>query len=199
MRYQGGDMAALDAREQATELGTDPVLQARLVIPWRAWQAQVLSMNAAAARPVQTTGRRRYWRERGLLAYRDLRSVHGDTAPVGTALSPVRVVVSYGFPSARQGVREGINLAPVTKALVDGLVDAGLAVDDSELYVSGQDSRRLPGRTPVGEVWVLITVTGATEYRARGQRGGSATIPGAGPAGSMVADQDLEGGHRAEQ
>ena len=41
----------------------------------------------------------------------------------------------------RAGRYDTNNLAPTTKAAVDGLVDAGLLVDDSTEYVIGPDHR----------------------------------------------------------
>lgn len=129
--------------------------------PLMVYRANELSMNKLAAAPVQTTRKRQFWRQIGALMVRDMR------LPVEGTLGPVRVVVGYGFESRRIGAREGVNLAPTTKALLDGMVAAGLAVDDSERFVLGQDSRLLPGLTPKGQVWVVAML-----YAEPGQPGG---------------------------
>lgn len=51
-----------------------------------------------------------------------------------------RLVVWYRFPSNIR--REVSNLQPTSKNIVDGLVDAGLLVDDRDEFVDGPDNRR---------------------------------------------------------
>lgn len=63
-----------------------------------------------------------------------------------------RITVAYRFPTNRR--REVGNLQPTSKAIVDGLVDAGLLPDDSDTHVVGPDNRRhIPNGSP------LVTVT----------------------------------------
>lgn len=65
-----------------------------------------------------------------------------------------RITVAYRFPTNRR--REVGNLQPTSKAIVDGLVDAGLLPDDSDAHVVGPDNRRhIPNGTPL----VTVTIT----------------------------------------
>lgn len=63
----------------------------------------------------------------------------------------VRIVVHYRFPNNLR--RETSNLQPTSKALVDGLVDAGICKDDRDEIVTGPDNRR---EWPNGPVRVVI-------------------------------------------
>lgn len=58
-------------------------------------------------------------------------------------LTPVttrqRVTVTYQFPDRRR--RDAENLAPTSKAIVDGLRDVGVLPDDDTAHVVGVDSR----------------------------------------------------------
>ena len=51
-----------------------------------------------------------------------------------------RLVVWYRFPDNTR--REVANLQPTSKAIVDGLVDAGVLVDDRDEFADGPDNRR---------------------------------------------------------
>lgn len=155
--------AHLDARDQLRMEAALPLeAQAHQVLTMAQYRAQAMSLNKLTGAPVATTGKRDYWRDMGRTLYWRLRSVHTDKLirPEATALSPARVVVHYGFQDRATGARDGVNLTPMTKALVDGLADAGLATDDSSLLIPGQDSRLLPECTPKGQVWVVLTILG---------------------------------------
>lgn len=52
-----------------------------------------------------------------------------------------RVHITAHIFKPRAGRYDTNNLAPTTKAIVDGLVDAGLLLDDSTRYVIGPDHR----------------------------------------------------------
>ena len=58
----------------------------------------------------------------------------------GIAYERAHITVSYRFPDNRR--REVSNLQPTSKAIVDGLVDAGLIPDDDDTHVIGPDNRR---------------------------------------------------------
>lgn len=57
-------------------------------------------------------------------------------------LEKARIVVTYGFPNRRR--RDVGNLYPTSKAIVDGLVDAGVLDDDDDTHLIGPDQRRSP-------------------------------------------------------
>lgn len=54
--------------------------------------------------------------------------------------TPIRVIAHIGYATA--GRADPANTAPTVKALIDGLVDAGVFVDDSHEWVIGPDFRR---------------------------------------------------------
>lgn len=160
--------AHLDARDTIrAEAAMLLTAQAHQVLTLTQYRAQAMSLNKMTGAPVATTAKRQYWRDLGATLYWRLREVDGGKLyrPEASATHPVRVVVHYGFPSRSVGARDGVNLTPMTKALIDGLADAGLAEDDSSLLVPGQDSRLLPESTPPGQVWVVVTVLGGTPLR----------------------------------
>ena len=95
-------------------------------VPLRVWQAQRMTSNTQPARHIVWTGRRAYWRELGA----DLWEREGGGVRL-TRDRPGRVVVWFGFPAGYRGrTRDPLNLAPIVKHLVDGMVDAGLTEDD---------------------------------------------------------------------
>lgn len=62
------------------------------------------------------------------------------------------ITVAYRFPTNHR--REVANLQPTSKAIVDGLVDAGVLPDDDDMHCVGPDNRRhIPNGTP------LVTIT----------------------------------------
>ncbi len=65
-----------------------------------------------------------------------------------------RVVVTFHKATARR--YDPGNLAPVSKAIVDGLVDAGVFPDDSHEYVVGPD-HRAGEKTTTPHVVISIT------------------------------------------
>jgi hypothetical protein len=64
-----------------------------------------------------------------------------------------RLIVRYRFPDYIR--RETANLQPTSKAIVDGLVDAGLLLDDRDEFVDGPDNRRA---WPNGQHAVVVQV-----------------------------------------
>jgi Holliday junction resolvase RusA-like endonuclease len=64
-----------------------------------------------------------------------------------------RVVCTYRLANNRR--REVSNLQPTSKAIVDGLVDSLLLVDDDDLHVVGPDNRR---EWPNGTPRVTVTI-----------------------------------------
>lgn len=86
------------------------------------------------------------WRTAGFVAARN----HGPLNP------PVRIIAHIWKP--RAGRYDPNNLADTTKAIVDGLVDAGLLPDDSREYVVGPDHRH-GGKGPAR---IVLTIQPAT-------------------------------------
>ena len=89
-----------------------------------------------------TSNQRQHWATKAKIT-RELRRIafwygraHLDQAPDAF---PVRCVVTINYRDRRR--RDAANLAPTVKAIVDGLVDAGILPDDSTEYLSGADPR----------------------------------------------------------
>lgn len=62
------------------------------------------------------------------------------------AVEWARVCIFYRFPTNHR--REVANLQPTSKAIVDGMVDAGVFPDDNDNHVVGPDNRREPVNGP---------------------------------------------------
>lgn len=82
------------------------------------------------------------WREAAQHASKD----------VGPLNPPVHITAHIWKP--RRGRYDPNNLAPTTKAIVDGLVDAGLLADDSVEYVIGPDHRH----GGIGPAAIVLTI-----------------------------------------
>lgn len=74
----------------------------------------------------------------------------GEPVP---AYGRAHITITYRFPTNHR--REVSNLQPTSKAIVDGLVDAGLIPDDDDLHVVGPDNRR---EWPNGTRRVTVTI-----------------------------------------
>ncbi|GLY32004.1 hypothetical protein [Kineosporia sp. NBRC 101731] len=57
------------------------------------------------------------------------------------------ITVWFTFPTLHR--RDVANLYPTAKALLDGVVDAGVLPDDNDKHVLGPDCRREPGKGPL--------------------------------------------------
>ncbi|MGN7703499.1 hypothetical protein [Cellulosimicrobium sp. 22601] len=90
------------------------------------------------------------WRQLGAVLGRDRRFPH----PVRT---PVRVWAEFRFPDNRR--RDTPNLYPTIKPLIDGLVDAGVLVDDHDGVVEGPWLKRTYPNGPLRLRLVLIPLT----------------------------------------
>lgn len=84
---------------------------------------------------------RPHWTKRATLT-RTIRNISHWNALAN--LQPVerrtRIIVTYGWTGPGR-VRDSGNLQPTSKALVDGLVDAGIFPDDNDKWVVGPDNR----------------------------------------------------------
>lgn len=77
-------------------------------------------------------------RSRRTKAWRDYTRVRAIAAQI-PHLPGGRVVCELRFADSRR--RDSANWAPTAKAIVDGLVDAGVFPDDSHKFVAGPDMR----------------------------------------------------------
>lgn len=138
------EIAKLAEREAAARV----VWARSLDLPIATWSSIMLSMNDRLS-PHPKAEKTKEWRKIG-----------GLLASGAPKLKRGKVVVYFRLPKQAKGVRtvrEVANLAPVIKALVDGLVDAGVFPDDGDAFVIGQDARRLPG-VATDNVEIVITV-----------------------------------------
>jgi crossover junction endodeoxyribonuclease RusA len=76
--------------------------------------------------------RTRWLRHLGTIAGRDVDDI----------TTRVRCVAWIAYPKGATGRADPANAAPTIKALVDGLVDAGVLVDDDSEHLVGPDFRR---------------------------------------------------------
>lgn len=113
----------------------------RLSVDSLDWQKARLSMNDRL-HPQARAKRTKLWR---LLA--------AKTAANVSQVPRARVLIYYRFPTNHR--REVNNLMPTSKAIVDGLVDAGVFPDDNDKHVIGPDNRREPVN---GEHQVIVRV-----------------------------------------
>lgn len=68
--------------------------------------------------------------------------------------------VRLHYAPLRNGRREGINIIPTQKALVDGLIDYGLTPDDTPQYITDAMPFIHPqSTTGKGQLWLEIEVT----------------------------------------
>lgn len=88
-----------------------------------------------------------------------------SSAKLGPLINPVRVrvrvTITYCFPG-RQRRRDAANMAPSSKAIIDGLTDAGVWPDDNDKWVEGPDNRLGPKsrHATKAEVWITIEKAG---------------------------------------
>jgi hypothetical protein len=94
------------------------------------------------------------WRNAGTAAVLELnrqRKAAGE-GPAPTFMGRVRIVAKIFKPKANRF--DPNNLHPTTKAIVDGLVQAGLLIDDDHKHVLGPD-HRYGGK---GEPRIVLTI-----------------------------------------
>jgi Holliday junction resolvase RusA-like endonuclease len=70
-----------------------------------------------------------------------------------------RIEVWFTYPTNHR--RDVANLHPTVKALVDGVVDAGILPDDNDKHVLGPDCRRDPEKGPLSMRMVITPLVPA--------------------------------------
>lgn len=114
---------------------------------------------------------RYHWAKRSQKT-RDLRAfgkhlAHDFTATYGPFRHQVRATVTLEFPDTRR--RDPANWAPTAKALIDGMVTAGLLIDDDYKHLVGPDMRIRPGgETFIVPGRVMVTVSFEGDEQERG-------------------------------
>ena len=91
-------------------------------------------------------------------AWRHTAAAHAMHAKIEPVACCGKVTVWFSMPDKRR--RDIANLQPTVKAIVDGLVDANVFIDDHDEIVTAQDARRGPQSTD-GRVWVRVEIEAA--------------------------------------
>lgn len=103
-----------------------------------------------------TANQRLFWRVRSVRTKEWRKAAHDQAkAQQLPHIEKAAVVAEMRFADARR--RDPANWAPTAKAIVDGLVDAGVFTDDNYRYVTGPDMRIGPvGKDEQRGVLLLI-------------------------------------------
>lgn len=106
---------------------------------------------------------RLHWAKKAKLtkAWREAAHWYAKAAGLPKGLRRVHVLVEIHKSTTRK--YDAGNLAPTAKAVVDGLVDYGLVVDDDNAHLTGPDIR--PGA--IGPLGLTITITELSELSER--------------------------------
>lgn len=100
------------------------------------WESRVLPLTRSK---LITANDKMHWAARSRLT-KQLRQWgyllgRGGEGVARFGLQRARVEVEFAYPDRRR--RDRSNLAPTVKALMDGLIDAGLLPDDSDRFLDG--------------------------------------------------------------
>lgn len=113
----------------------------------------LLNIRVADPKMLINANQRLHWRRKAERTkhWREVGHYAGKSAMRNGLLVPMErahMTVWFAWPDARR--RDVGNLAPTVKALLDGLVDAGVLPDDDDAHLLGPDLRRNPEKRPVG-------------------------------------------------
>jgi len=103
--------------------------------------AHALTVEVPASQIITSNNERGHWAKRSdvkaLLRHKAELLARAARLPKG--LQRVHIVVHIDYPDRRK--RDAHNLMPTIKPIIDGLVDAGVLVDDSDTHLIGPDLR----------------------------------------------------------
>lgn len=101
----------------------------------------VLTVEVAASQIITSNNERGHWANRSGIKKTLRRDAEllARAARLPKGLQRVHVVVHIDYPDRRK--RDAHNLMPTIKPIIDGLVDAGVLVDDSDTHLIGPDLR----------------------------------------------------------
>ena len=101
----------------------------------------VLTVEVAASQIITSNNERGHWAKRSgikrTLRHKTELLARAERLPKG--LQRVHITASIDYPDRRR--RDAHNLMPSIKPIIDGLVDAGVLVDDSDTHLIGPDLR----------------------------------------------------------
>ncbi|MGQ3384465.1 hypothetical protein [Glutamicibacter sp. TV12E] len=112
------------------ESGRNLVGEFRIPVTKDQWKAQHLNANQRLHHQARNK-KTQWWRALAAIQCRNARIPGLDRA---------HIEIWFRFPDNTR--REVANLQPTSKAIVDGLVDAGLLPDDKDEWCVGPDNRR---------------------------------------------------------
>ena len=103
--------------------------------------ALILSVDVPASQIITSNNERGHWAKRSGVkrALRHKTELLARAARLPRGLDRVHIVVYIDYPDRRR--RDAHNLMPTIKCQIDGLVDAGVIVDDSDTHLIGPDLR----------------------------------------------------------
>lgn len=119
-----------------------------IVIPKRQWPGDLLNVNSLRGQTRFLARRTAPWRELGALLGVKYRGALPD--------APVRVFAEFRFPTRHR--RDTPNLYPTAKALIDGIVDAGVLSDDCDGVIEGPWLKRVYPNGPEQITLVLVPI-----------------------------------------
>jgi hypothetical protein len=96
-------------------------------------------------------------RQQGWAAAKRLKLPRIERAEIRVTYLPPPRRVQDRHPLASARIEDGENLAPTSKALIDGIVSAGVFASDSRKHVRRVSNELLEGTDPRGQVCVHIT------------------------------------------
>lgn len=134
------DLARIRIKDPAM---TDRVLRFSFNAPGPMLNANARSHWAVTSDLTKTWRRATYWYARQAMG----------TKPVRFAHAHVQILI--GFTDNRR--RDISNWAPTAKAVVDGIVDAGVLVDDDDAHMTGPELRRGPKSDT--QPYLIVTIT----------------------------------------
>jgi Holliday junction resolvase RusA-like endonuclease len=131
-----------------TDASLEPLMTAHVVdIPAKSWKGTRLNANDRTGKALYSKDQKNFWIARGKRAGEAILRAHGQ-------LEYGRIIVTFTWPDKVH--RDASNLQPTVKAIVDGMIRAGLFQDDTDTIVTGQDARGIPGNK--GTYGVFVTV-----------------------------------------
>lgn len=111
---------------------------------------------AIPQRHVLTLNQRLHWRPKADITAA-LRLIGQRAGRDTTRYQAAHAVVTVTWPDRRR--RDAHNVMPTVKALIDGLVDAGVLPDDDDRHLTGPDLRVAPNPGLKGYVGIRIELT----------------------------------------
>ena len=107
---------------------------------------------------LQSNGTQPHWKTRGdMVKGLQLMAINAAREAKTRRYTHARVTAFIQYRT--NGRADPNNAHPTTKALIDGLVHAGVFPDDDDTHVLGPDHRREKGRAPKGTHRVRLVIT----------------------------------------